>query len=254
LYDYNNTKFCCIVPHKHMVENVTRHITIKGIRDGLLVTLSSLPDEGALWAEFAAEVTAKRDFLRGSRVVLEVGGRTLSYERLVAYQELFANNGMVLWAVLSSREATREAARNLGLATRLPGSMMDLQGNGRPEPIAPARPSETDGPPANALLIKETLRSGRAVYYEGDIVIFGDVNPGAEVVAQGDVLVWGKLRGLVHAGAMGDRAAKVCALDLSPTQLRIADQITITPKSGRRTPVPEMAMIRDNQIIAETWK
>lgn len=236
-----------------MVENATRHTTIKGIRDGLLVTLSSLPDEATLWAEFSAEVMAKRDFLRGSRVVLEVGGRTLTYEQLVAYQELFANNGMVLWAVLSSRETTREAARNLGLATRLPGSMMDLQGNGRPEP-APARPSEADGLPANALLLKETLRSGRAIYYEGDIVIFGDVNPGAEVVAQGDVLVWGKLRGLVHAGALGNRAAKVCALDLSPTQLRIADQITITPKSGRRTPVPEMAMIRDNQIIAEAWK
>ena len=237
-----------------MVENGTRHITIKGIRDGLLMTLSSMPEEAALWAEFAAEVTAKRDFLRGSRVVLEVSGRALAYERLLAYQEVLANNGMVLWAVLSSREATREAARNLGLATRLPGSMMDLQGNGRPEPIPPSRPTASDGPPPNALLLKETLRSGRAIYYEGDVIIFGDVNPGAEVVAHGDVLVWGKLRGLVHAGAMGDRTAKVCALDLSPTQLRIADQITITPKSGRRTPVPEMAMIRDDQIVAETWK
>lgn len=237
-----------------MVEKKNNLVSIKGIRDGLLIALSTLPGEQELWQQVQADVQAKRDFLRGSRVVLEVDGRVLDYDQLTAYQELFAHNGMVLWAVLSSRESTREAARNLGLATRLPGSMMDLQGNGRPEP-AQTRTAES-GPhtPANALLLKETLRSGRAIYYEGDIIIFGDVNAGAEVVADGDVLVWGKLRGLVHAGAMGNRTAKICALDLSPTQLRIADQIAITPKSGRRTPTPEIAMIRDSQIVAETWK
>lgn len=237
-----------------MSQEATRDISIKGIRDGLLITVSSLPAYENLLQELTVEVEAKKTFLRGSRVVLEVGGRLLNRDQVTALQELFAQNGMALWAVLSKREATREATRDLGLATRLPGSVMDLQGNGRPEPAIPLGQRQEQTVPANALLIKETLRSGRAIYYEGHIIIMGDVNPGAEVVADGDVIVWGKLRGLVHAGATGDLQARVCALDLSPTQLRIANQIAITPKSKRHTPVPEMAVIRDNQIIAEAWK
>ncbi|MCB0037826.1 MAG: septum site-determining protein MinC [Anaerolineales bacterium] len=237
-----------------MNQEATHDISIKGIRDGLLITVSNLPPYEEVLQTLTAEVEAKRSFLRGSRVVLEVGGRILTHEQLTYLQELFAQNGMALWAVLSKREATREATRDLGLATRLPGSTMDLQGNGRPEPAEPVGQHQHPSIPPNALLIKETLRSGRAIYYEGHIIIMGDVNPGAEVVADGDIIVWGKLRGLVHAGALGDTQARVCALDLSPTQLRIADQIAITPSNRRHTPMPEMALIRDDQIIAEAWK
>ena len=236
-----------------MNKEATSNISIKGIRDGLLITVSSIPSFDELHQNLQAEVAAKRAFLRGSRIVLGVGERLVTLEQLTVLQELFAQNGMALWAVLSKREMTREVARDLGLATRLPGSTMDLQGNGRPEPAEAAPQTKRTATP-NALLIKETLRSGRAVYYEGHVVIMGDVNPGAEVVADGDIIVWGKIRGLVHAGALGDASARVCALDLSPTQLRIADQIAITPKNKRRTPVPEVAVIRDKRIIAEAWK
>ncbi|NJN55025.1 MAG: septum site-determining protein MinC [Anaerolineae bacterium] len=104
------------------------------------------------------------------------------------------------------------------------------------------------------LLLRETLRSGRSIYHEGHVVILGDVNAGAEIIAGGDVVVWGRLRGLVHAGAMGDSTAVICALDLNPTQLRIADQIAIAPHEAGRTPYPEQAAIKDGQIIAERWK
>ena len=152
----------------------------------------------------------KGTFLRNSRIALEVGGQILALEQLLKLQTLFANHGMALWAVLSRREATREAARELGLATRLPGSKMDLQGNGTPDP-APAVSKNKDQVPPNGLVIKETMRSGRYIYYEGHVIIVGDVNPGAEVVAEGDIIVWGKLRGLVHAGAAGDPTATISA-------------------------------------------
>jgi len=86
------------------------------------------------------------------------------------------------------------------------------------------------------------------------VVVIGDVNPGAEIIAGGDVVVWGKLRGLVHAGAYGDREAVVCALEMIPTQLRIADLITVSPAGPRDVePIPEMASIKDGQIVAESW-
>ena len=80
----------------------------------------------------------------------------------------------------------------------------------------------------------------------------GDVNPGAEVIAGGNVLVWGKLRGMVHAGALGDSEAVVCALVLAPTQLRINNKIAISPAEGRKKH-PEMALVRDGKVVAEPW-
>lgn len=236
-----------------MVDPTSRTINIKGIGDGLLMSLNSFIDLADLQKELDDELLVKREFLRGSRVAVEVGGRLVTKQTLEGWQQQFEKQDVDLWAVLSHREDTRQAARALGLATRLPGSTMDLEGNGRPEPII-ERSHERDFIPANALLLKETLRGGRSVFYDGPVIIFGDVNPGSEVVATGDVIVWGKLRGLVHAGAAGNHQATVAALDLSPTQLRIADLITVPPQGKRADVTPEIAMIRGEQIVAEAWK
>ncbi len=103
------------------------------------------------------------------------------------------------------------------------------------------------------MLVQRTLRSGHSIRHPGHVIVLGDVNPGAEVIAGGNIVVWGHLRGVVHAGAAGDEAAMVCALDLSPTQLRIAGQIAVSP-SRRGRPKPEIARIRKGQIIAEDWQ
>jgi septum site-determining protein MinC len=91
------------------------------------------------------------------------------------------------------------------------------------------------------------------VHSTGHVVVIGDVNPGAEIVALGDVIVWGRLRGNVHAGADGDENAVVCALDMMPTQLRIASYIVTSPADKRRKPRPEVACVRNDQIIVEAW-
>ena len=70
--------------------------------------------------------------------------------------------------------------------------------------------------------VHRSLRSGAIVRFPGDIVVFGDVNPGAEVVADGNIVVLGALRGMAHAGAHGDESATVMAFALKPAILRIA--------------------------------
>lgn len=232
---------------------VAQPVEIKGIRDGLLIRVDDRPDF-AIFELLPGELAAKRDFLRGSRIAVEIGRRELSYEQLVKMQRLFEGYDLTLWALLTQDVATRESARRVGLATRLSGSATDLEGNALPVEPADSAPAAARQPPApNALLLRETVRSGRSVWHEGHVVILGDVNPGAEVVAAGNVIVWGRLRGLVHAGALGDAGAVICALDLSPTQLRIADQIAVAPPDSRHTPIPEQAAIRDGQIVAEPW-
>jgi septum site-determining protein MinC len=121
------------------------------------------------------------------------------------------------------------------------------------EPAAVISPTNgTEG--SNGLILRETIRSGRSIYHEGHVVVIGDVNPGAEIIAGGDVVVWGKLRGLVHAGALGDRSAVICALELIPTQLRIADQIAISPHDQRRQATPEKVSMHNGRIVAEAWQ
>jgi septum site-determining protein MinC len=92
------------------------------------------------------------------------------------------------------------------------------------------------------------------VRHTGHVVVVGDVNPGAEIIAGGDVVVWGRLRGTVHAGAGGDAAAVVCALVLAPTQLRIGSHIARSPggEPGRRI-LPEVASVQGDQIVAKPW-
>ena len=105
----------------------------------------------------------------------------------------------------------------------------------------------------NTILIKRTLRSGQKVKYPTNVVIMGDINPGAEVIAGGDVIVLGKLRGVVHAGANGTKSAEVIALQLEPTQLRISNIISRPPDhddSGDDIK-PEKAFVKDSSIIVE---
>ena len=236
-----------------MINQDRQQINIKGIRDGLLVTLGNAAFMD-MTAALAAELSQKQAFLQGSRVVIEAEKRPFTLSQLAELQELFTRHELELYAVLAEREETRVAARDLGLATRLPGSHTDLNGIALPTAKNASHSSGTAPENLGGLLLKETLRSGRSIYHEGHVVIIGDVNPGAEIIAQGDVIVWGKLRGLVHAGALGDETAVICALVLAPTQLRIADQIAIPPDDNAGKLAPEQAIIKDGQIIAIPWK
>ena len=225
-------------------------ITIKGVRDGLLVILPSDGDFASVHALLSSELKEKFSFLLGSRIILQTGKRPFTKKQLITIYTLFGEHKLDLWAVLGTRAETREAARELGLATRLAGSHTDLDGNVLHEEKTAV---SNKAPQANSLLLRETFRSGRSVQHDGHVIIIGDVNPGAEITAGGNVIVWGRLRGLVHAGAYGDETAVICALDLNPTQLRIAGQIAIPPQENGRKPTPEQAIIRDGQIIAESW-
>ena len=100
-----------------------------------------------------------------------------------------------------------------------------------------------------------TVRSGQLLNFDGNLVVIGDVNPGGEVVATGNVVIMGSLRGIVHAGADGNKEAIVAAFNLQPTQLRIADVITRPPdeKEIKNQFVPELAFVRDDMVYIERY-
>lgn len=102
---------------------------------------------------------------------------------------------------------------------------------------------------------KGTVRSGQRIEATKNLVVIGDANPGSELVAGGNVIVVGSLKGMVHAGALGDEEAFVIALSLLPTQLRIANFITRAPDdmSENVRIIPEIAKIREGSIIIEQF-
>jgi septum site-determining protein MinC len=104
------------------------------------------------------------------------------------------------------------------------------------------------------LYIRRTLRSGQRVRYDGSVVVMGDVNPGAEVLAAGDVIVLGAMRGMAHAGCQGDGTCCVMALRLEPTQIRIGKTISRPPEGrGEGPQAPERARVVDGQVVIERW-
>ena len=72
---------------------------------------------------------------------------------------------------------------------------------------------------------RHSLRSGQKVEFEGSIVVLGDVNSGAEVIAGENIVVLGNLRGLAHAGAKGNKEAIISAGSIETTQIRISNVI-----------------------------
>lgn len=106
------------------------------------------------------------------------------------------------------------------------------------------------------LYVQRTLRSGQNLKSDGNIVIIGDVNPGAEIIAKGDITVWGVLGGIAHAGSDGNNYSRIRALKLHAIQLRIGDVFARRPDTVnipyvQKTDsfVPEEARVNRKHIV-----
>lgn len=229
-------------------------VSIKGIREGLLATAGD-GDWSDVQAALLDTIQTQREFFRGARLALQVGDRPLDKDDIRKLRDKLAEHDVTLWAVLGQSPETIRSARRNDLETELSSGAdagIDLgsevaSGDGELPPI------DSNEYGMSAVLLKNTLRSGKVVRHVGHVIIIGDVNPGAQIIAGGDVLIWGRLRGTVHAGASGDSGAMVCALDMRPQQLRIANLVAISPPDNKARPHPEIAFVRDGQIVAEEW-
>jgi septum site-determining protein MinC len=237
-------------------------INIRGTSDGVVVNIGA-GDWNSLVAELTARLEQAASFFKGGRVALQVGPRQLSQDQVEHVGALLQQHAMSLWAVIGDSEETRQVVTALGLETelappRLPARMESGRVPGATQAQPPRLADEAGGEdlPAEggAVLVRRTLRSGQTVRHTGHVIVIGDVNPGAEIIAGGDVVVWGRLRGTVHAGAGGDDDAVVCALALTPTQLRIGGHIARSPggEPGRGI-LPEVASVQGDQIVAKPW-
>jgi len=211
-------------------------IKIKGENDGLMLEFP--PDLSFL--EIVEELSRKLDsgsgfFLRGTLV--RVPRNRFSKEELAELQELFRTHGLI---------CRLEKPVPMRSASPVPPS---------PKPAAASvSPQEAmqDAPELQRMLvIDKTLRGGQAVETEGSVIVFGNVNPGAQIAAGGSVDIRGTCRGLVHAGAAGDSTAFIIADHLMPTQIRIANYVARSPDEPEDFGKAERAYVKDGQIVIE---
>jgi septum site-determining protein MinC len=210
-------------------------IAIKGSKDGLRLQL----DESAAWPELLEslrdQLSQAAHFFNGAQIMVDIGDRALAEQQFGELLELMRQHGLRPESLASTARESRNAARAAGISARpLRREVAESEERGE------------------ASFVQRTVRSGQIVRHYGHVTVLGDVNAGGEIIAGGNVIVWGRLRGTVHAGALGDRSAVICALELAPTQLRIADLIAVPP-AGRAERLPEIARVVGEQISVEAW-
>lgn len=214
-------------------------IRFTGVDYGLLVRMDWEVPLSQLLVEVEGHIQKSPAFFADAKVFLEVDTRPVLQHEMEQLGVVLSRHGLTLQGVVSA-------------ASR-------VEGISRPQPVPVPEQSRVVAPISNgkgALVVEHrTVRSGEKVASEGHLVIMGDVNPGAEVIAEHNIIVWGSLKGAAYAGVPNHEDAVIAALHLSPIQLRIAEYIARSPDARPVTAaVPELARIDQDGIVVESWE
>lgn len=219
-----------------MSKNESLPIQVKAGREGFTLVIHQTAPFESILEYMTQRMSESQDFFGQSEISLDLRSRPLRTDEIAALCDLLTKNSKLkLVEVRLSDEVRFSLDRSRAAKEAAPAKRRSV-----PKDVEP-------------VIVRNTCRSGARVVSATDCVVLGDVNPGAEIIAAGDIIVFGNLRGLAHAGATGDRSARIWALSIEPNQLRIADLVAVPPCGNK--PVPkryEIAEIRENQIAVST--
>lgn len=180
-------------------------VVIKSNRYGIIVILDNEMPFSELLKCIADKFRESGSFFKGSKMGIAFEGRVLSLDEENKIVDTILANSELDIACIIDQDKEREEQFKQAVEERM----------------AQAVPTSEDG----GQFYRGTLRSGQSLEAESSIIILGDVNPGAHVIASGNVVVLGSLKGTVYAGGNGDERSFVVALDMDPMQIRIGDVI-----------------------------
>ncbi len=165
----------------------------------------------------------------------------------------FFCKGTTIWVV--SDKLSREEKDRLVLLFSKHGVIMRTGVQEYPAPQA-KQPAAVPEPVRGAeiqemMVVNRTIRGGEEITSPSSVLVCGNVNPGAQIIAGGSIDIRGTCRGIVHAGANGDKSAFIIADHLMPVQIRIADMIARSPDNMEKTAHAEKAYIKNGQITIE---
>lgn len=216
-------------------------VEIRNAKDKLVLILPTVSEAcvseytwSEIWQQMKLRLLAQQRFFNSKiNVHLVAQDRLLDSRQLQDIAETLSEMSLQLKSVGTSRRQTAIAAAGAGY------SVEQLQ----PKTAFNFESKTATLPPAEPLYLETTVRSGVEIRHRGSVIILGDVNPGGIVVADGDILIWGRLRGIAHAGAQGNSECTIMALQMEPTQLRIADALARAPEKSPTQIYAEVAYI-----------
>jgi septum site-determining protein MinC len=218
------------------MEQDTKGIVFKGSSEGLVIVIPEEYGFEKAINEIEEKVKSAARFFKGARIKVTYRGISLNPQEEEKIKKILDKKS---GAVIESFSKDDESKSKASLA------------NNQPKPAVSARKNFfSGGDEESCKFVRSTIRSGTRIEYDGSVVVLGDVNPGGEIVASGNVIVLGTLRGMVHAGSQGNREAFIYALNLKPTQIRIAEAIARMPEGEEMESriQPELAKIKDGII------
>lgn len=209
-------------------------VKIKGSKTGLQLSFAANATYEAVLADIKEKlVSGSGFFLRGTLV--QIPADAFSAEKREAIKQLFHEYGLIC-RVFKGKEI-------------LPS--MQAQINMQQEQIKAAEIKAAELKAQEMVVVNRTIRGGQEIKTKSSVMICGNVNPGAQIIAGGSIDIRGTCRGMVHAGAYGDNTAFIIADHLMPTQIRISNLIARSPDKMEMTERAERAFIKNGQIVIE---
>lgn len=204
-------------------------IGIKGTKNGIVFIIAPELDlEGAVTA-VTEKLTEAKGFFNAANY--NIYAPHLKTDDILILEELFDKHGLI-----------KNIEAKLPEIEKKPKALDEI-----------AATTVKEIPEGDTLLLMRNIRSGQTIKYDGNIVVVGDVNPGAELIAAENIVVLGKLRGVAHAGYAGNSNTYILAHRLQPTQLRIYNHVSRAPENLNAVSYPEVARFSPEGIIIEKY-
>lgn len=201
---------------------VKHHVTIKGVKDGLVFLLDDACDFEEVLSELRHKLEkTHQQILTGPiiHVRVQLGSRPVTEEQRDQIREIIGQKGNLLVQSIDTADASAK----------------------KPEPGS-----------SEVKMVRGIVRSGQTSTHEGHVLFLGDINPGGSIVSTGSIYIMGSLRGMAHAGVEGDETAIIAASHMRPTQLRIAGIISRPPDewdaAGAYDAYMEFAYVKEGKM------
>ena len=194
-------------------------IRIRGIKGGVLI---SLPETA--WYQqrdmLILRIQTQERFFKGGRIALDVGGADWSPDQLFKLLRDLSDEGVCLWALLSTSEITLASAKSYEIQTSI---------SSQPVVETPEKPILAKDELLDDWRVKP-LEKGEKIAFKANGVVLGDVPEGSEVASGGSLIVWGTVRGSINAGCGGDPLSVIRDLRYDGTGIRLCGQSVEVPK------------------------
>ncbi|HHY23721.1 MAG TPA: septum site-determining protein MinC, partial [Clostridiaceae bacterium] len=169
-------------------------VVFKATNNGLILIMNDEYDFEEIYAQVEKKLAAAGKFFKGASLVVKYRGRKLS-----------ADEEEKICYLMSEKTEAKIIAfeEDCNYDSNILENSFDFEENDKP--VSYIKKFYFKGIEEGVTkFYRGTVRSGQLLNFDGNVVILGDVNPGAEVEATGNIVIMGTLRGTVHAGMDGN--------------------------------------------------